>query len=157
MTFTALMGCRRPDLSFANESLFTPAEETSQYWRFMVMQLPTVRCCAHAGSSREQHVHQHPRCTWHLCGLGPDPASHHLNSSHHRSSLGRGSRLCSRQLLPQVWNSTTVRHVHDISAEERRNPASVRQRTVSQTDCLGNGRWCTSWEVARALEKTKNK
>lgn len=129
-------------------SRFTSAKETSQYLRFMVRQLPTVRCRARAGSSCKQHVHQHPQCTWHLCRLGPDSAPH-LNSSHRCSSPRRSLGLCSPQLLPQVWSSITVHQVHYISAEERCNRASMRQGTVAQK-VLETRCWCTSWEVATA-------
>lgn len=123
-------------------SRFTPAKETPEYLRFMAMQLPTVLCRARAGSSHKQHIHQHPR---HLCRLGPDSASH-LNSSHHRSLLGHSLGLCSLQLLLQVWNPITVDHVHYISAEGRRNSASVRRWTVSQADLeTGAGALLGKW------------
>lgn len=120
----------------------TPAKKSLQYLRFMVTQLPTVLCRARAGFSHKQHVHQHP---WHFCRLGPDSASH-LNSSHHRSLLGHSLGLCSLQLLLQVWNPITVHHVHDISAEGRRNSASVRWRTVSQAVLeMGAGALLGKW------------
>lgn len=129
MTFTALIDCGRPCLLFANDLLYSSQGDLRILEIYGNAAPSCVMLCWCWLYPWAAHP---PALTVHLASL---QAGSRLSTSSplitvHRWVAIWGSALCSYH---QACNSITVHQVHDISAGERHNSASVRQGVVSQS------------------------